>query len=253
MVGRVRHRRKVPHSQRRLRQAVLLRGWSHHGQQPHGRSPRVGQDVQGPVPALQDHAGLRAALSERLRRPGPVDRGQRRKRPRHDVQDGHRGIRRRQVRRTVQGAGPTVRGRPDPAVDPAWLLDGLGQLVPHHVGREQLHHLALPEGLPREGVHLRGPRRDAVVPPMRHRHLPPRDRHRGLQGHHTPQPLRPLPADRPARRGAPHLDDDALDAHRECGCGRPSRPDIRQGQGKAARGRTAGTKRSTWSRAVWRL
>ena len=106
-----------------------------------------------------------------------------------------------------------VRGCPDAAVDPARILDGLGQLVSHDVGREQLHDLALPQGLPREGVHLRGARRDAVVPPVRHRHLSPRDRHRGLQGHHPPQPVRAVPSHRPARRGFPHLDDDTMDAH----------------------------------------
>ena len=41
-----------------------------------------------------------------------------------------------------------------------------------------------------------------------------------------------FPLDRPARRVAPHLDDDAVDAHLERGRGRPSRSDVRQDHGK---------------------
>ena len=39
----------------------------------------------------------------------------------------------------------TIRRPHHRAVDPPRLLDGLGQLVLHDVGREQLHHLALPQ------------------------------------------------------------------------------------------------------------
>ena len=55
---------------------------------------------------------------------------------------------------------------------PARPVDGLGRLVLHDVGREQLHHLALPQDLPRARLDLPGPRRHALVPALRHRHLP---------------------------------------------------------------------------------
>ena len=46
--------------------------------------------------------------------------------------------------------------------------------------------LGLPEELPRARLDLQGPRRDAVVPALRHRHLGARDRHRGyLDRTHT--------------------------------------------------------------------
>ncbi len=74
-----------------------------------------------------------------------------------------------------------VRQHPDRAVDPARLLDGLGQLVLHDVRREQLHDLALPEELPRARLDLQGPRRHALVPALRHRHLRARDRTRATR------------------------------------------------------------------------
>ena len=46
-----------------------------HRQQPDGRAPRLGPHLQGRLPALLRHDRPRAALSERLRLPGPVGRG----------------------------------------------------------------------------------------------------------------------------------------------------------------------------------
>ena len=69
-----------------------------HGQQPDGRPPRLGPDVQGPLPALPRDARRGPALAERLRLPGPVGRGQRRARPRLHEQARHRGVRHRRVR-----------------------------------------------------------------------------------------------------------------------------------------------------------
>ena len=126
-------------------------------------------------------------------------------------------VRHRQVRRAVQGAGAQVRRRPDVAVGPARLLDGLGQLVPHDVGREQLHDLALSEGVPRARLDIRGHRRHAVVPAVRDGAVAARDRHRGLQGDRPSRPLPALPAGRPRGRVAAGLDDDAVDADEQHG------------------------------------
>ena len=46
----------------------------------------------------------------------------------------HRGVRHRPLRRGLQGAGAQVRRHPDQPVAAARLLDGLGPLLPHHVG-----------------------------------------------------------------------------------------------------------------------
>ena len=46
-----------------------------HGQQPDGRSPRLGPHLQGRLPALPRHERPRPALPERLRLPGPLGRG----------------------------------------------------------------------------------------------------------------------------------------------------------------------------------
>ena len=185
-----------------------------HGQQPHGSPPRLGPHLQGRVPALQDHAGFQAALPERLRRPGTVDRGRGREGAEAQRQARDRGLRHRQVRRALQGARQEVRRQADRAVGAAGLLDGLGQLVPHDVRREQLHHLALLEGLPRAWMGVRGHRRDAVVPPLRHRAVRARDSDRGLPGDRPPRPVRQVSLDRPGERGSAGLDDHALDARR---------------------------------------
>ncbi len=88
----------------------------------------------------------------------------------------------------------------DRPIHPPRLLDGLGQLLLHDVRREQLHDLALPEDLPRARLDLQGPRRHALVPALRHRHLRARDRYRGLPGPDPPLGLRPLPAARRRER-----------------------------------------------------
>ena len=67
-------------AERRWTQMELPRR-TDHGQQSDGRPPRLGARLQGPVPALPRHARRGPALSERLRLPGPVGRGQRRTRP----------------------------------------------------------------------------------------------------------------------------------------------------------------------------
>ena len=68
---------------------------------PHG----VGPDAEGRLPALQGAAGLRPALPERLRLPGPLDRGRGRALARAQLEARDRGVRARRVR------APLPRGR----------------------------------------------------------------------------------------------------------------------------------------------
>ena len=114
------------------------------------------------------------------------------------------------------------------AVPAPRLLDGLGRFVPHDGRREQLHHLAVPEEVPRARLALRGPGRDAVVPPLRHRLVGARDRDGGLQGDCAPRPVRQVPACRRGRLPA-GVDDHPLDAYLQRGRGGPPGKDLREG------------------------
>ena len=123
-VARAAHLRP-PARPERGRAALELPRRPHHRQQPDGRPSRLGQDLQGRLPALPRHARRRPALAERLRLPGPVGRGQRGEGPRVHVQARHRGLRDRPVRDPVQAARPGLRGPPDGAVHPSRDVDGL--------------------------------------------------------------------------------------------------------------------------------
>ena len=116
---------RPPARPERRRAALELPRRADHGQQPDGRPPRLGPDLQGPLPALPRDARRGPALAERVRLPGPVGRGQRRARPRLHQQARHRGVRHRRVRQPVQAARPDLRRAPDRAVDPPRDVDGL--------------------------------------------------------------------------------------------------------------------------------
>ena len=86
--------------------------------------------------------GKQAALPERLRLPGTLDRGRGREGAGLQVQARHRELRRRpSSSRRCKERVRRFAAHPDRAVDPARLLDGLGQLLLHELGREQLHDL----------------------------------------------------------------------------------------------------------------
>ena len=102
------------------------------------------------------------------------------------------------------------------------------RLVLHVQQREQRPHLGLPGRVPPARLAVQGPRHDALVPALRDRPLPDGDE-RGLPGPRGPGPDRPLPARRPAGRGAARLDDDALDADLERRGGRRRGPALRPG------------------------
>ena len=111
---------------------------------------------------------------------------------------------------------------------------GAGRQLLHVLQREQLPDLVLPGRVPPPRLALQGPRHDALVRPLRHRHQPARD-DRGLRRSRRSGPDRQVPAARPARRGAAGLDHDALDADLERGRGGGRGPALRQGPARATR------------------
>ena len=225
----------------RQRPALVVHRRPDHGQQPDGRPPRLGPDLQGPLPALLRHAGLPPAVPERLRLPGALGRGRGREGAWLQRQARDRGVRAGQVLREVQGARRAVRRRHLEAVDPARPVDALGRLVLHPHRQQHRAHLALPEGLPREGLALPGRPLDALVHPLRDRALPARaGRHRLVPRPDPHLGLHRAADRRPPRRALPGLDDHALDPPRERRARRPPGARVRQDQ--------AGRQRSTTSR-----
>ena len=111
----------------------------------------------------------------------------------------------------------------------------------HVQQREQRPDLGLPAGVQQARLDLQGPRLDAVVPALRHRHQPARD-DRGLPGSRGPGADGSISARRPPGRGAPRLDHDALDAR-----ARTSRP--RSGRTSSTSGSARPTQRSGSARA----
>ena len=82
------------------------------------------------------------------------------------------------------------------------------RLVLHVQQREQRPDLGLPRGVPPARLDLQGPRLHAVVPALRHGPVADGDE-RGLRRPRGPGAHRPVPAGRPAGRGAARLDHDA--------------------------------------------
>ena len=97
--------------QERRRAAVQLHRRPGHGQQVARRAHGVGAHAQGRLPALQGAAGLPPALPERLRLPGPVDRGRRRARARPELEARDRGVRAGRVRAPLPGRRGALRRR----------------------------------------------------------------------------------------------------------------------------------------------
>ena len=95
----------------------------------------------------------------------------------------------------------TLRRPSDRAEQAPRLLDGLGQQLLHELGREQLHDLGLPGGVPPARAALRGPRRDAVVPALRDRHLATWRRPRATARSSTCRSTLRLPLTSPGHEG----------------------------------------------------
>ena len=203
----------------------LLRGPAH-GQRPPGRAPRHLAHLQGPLPALQDHARLPRAAQGRLGHARPAGGARGRAPPGHRRQGADRGLRRRRV----QPAVPRERHR---------LPGGVGALHRAHrlLGRPRRRLLHVHQRVHRDGVvaaaadlgqgpALPGLQGRALLPALRHGHQQPRGG-AGLQGRHRGLDLRALPADArggrlalggdgTARAGlAGRLDHHALDAHQQ--------------------------------------
>ena len=178
---------------------------------PHG----LGPDAEGRLPALQGPPGLRPALPERLRLPGPLDRGRRRARARAQLEARDRGVRARGVRRASAATSSSGRReRADAGLEAARAVDGLGQRLLHVQRHEHRVRLADAQARARARLALHGPPLDRVVPALRHVDLAARaDAVGRLPGPRRPVALRPLPA-RSTGRGESrrHLDDDAVDA-----------------------------------------
>ncbi len=132
-------------------------------------------------------SGEQAALPERLRLPGPLDRGRGREGAGLHVQARHRALRRstgssKRARRACNASRPHHR-----AVDPPRLLDGLGQPLLHELRREQLHDLGLPEASAwATGWIYKGHDTMPWCPRCGTGLSEARDRHRGLPGGDAP-------------------------------------------------------------------
>ena len=115
---------------------------------PHG----LGSDAQGRLPALQGAARLRPALPERLRLPGPLDRGRGREVARPQLEARDRGVRTRPLHARVHGCRRALHRRADARLDPARPVDGLGQRLRDVLGHEHRVHLAVPRSSSTSGA-----------------------------------------------------------------------------------------------------
>ena len=142
--GRTRGRSQAARPEPR-RPDVQLHRRPDHGEQPDGRPPRWGACSRTSSSATR-RCGLRPALPERLRLPGPLGRGRGREGARAQLEARDRGVRPRRVRRALQGAGRAVRRGAHRAVEAPRHVDGLGQQLLHVLRHEHRVHLALPQG-----------------------------------------------------------------------------------------------------------
>ncbi len=205
----------------------LLRGPAHR-QRPPWAAPRVGPRLQGPLPAVPDHAGSRRPSQGRVGLPRPPRgaRGRTGARPVHQARD--RGLRHRGLQPALPRLSAALRG---------------GLVGPHHPVRhldrhrrrlldpqQRLRRVRLVAGQAAVGrrAALRGPPGHPLLLALRDGAVIPRGGP-GLQGCHRPVDLRALPGHfRPGggRRSA-RVDDHPLDADLQRGRRRGPRPVVR--------------------------
>ena len=104
----------------------LLRGAAH-GERHAGRAPHRGPGLQGPLPPVQDHAGVPRHPQGRLGLPRAAGGGRRREGTRPVRQEGHRGLRRRRVQRSGAGSRCCGTSTRSPRSPPGW---GTGSTCP---------------------------------------------------------------------------------------------------------------------------
>ena len=187
--------------------------------------------------------GLRPALPERLRLPGPLDRGRRRARARAQLEARDRGVRARRVRAQVprgRRAGRRRSSRRARSASASGWTGGRDYFTFSDTNIEYIWKFLADR--PRARLARTRPPLDRVVPALRDVDLGARAAGQ-LRGPDRSVALRALPAARPRRRGARRLDDDAVDAARERRRGgqpgrrvRPAR-ERRLGRGRALPGR----------------
>ena len=172
-----------------------------------GRAPHRGPGLQGPVPPVQDHAGVPRHPQGRLGLPRAARRGRRREGTRPFRQEGHRGLRRRRVQRAVPGVGAAARRRVLRAHHPDGLLDRPVHRLPHHGRGLRGVRLVGAEDDLRQGPAGPGLPDQPVLPAVRHAAVRPRDGPAGrLPGRRRPVGDRPVPVSPRSPTGAnPHL------------------------------------------------
>jgi hypothetical protein len=208
------------------RPEVELRRRSRDREQGPSRPYRVGADPEGRVPALPCHARLRPALPERVRLPGPLDRGRRGTGARPELEEGDRVLWPGRVRPQVPGEGHLVGNRADQREQGSRAVDGLGERLLHVLRHEHRVHLAVPQSHARARLALPGVPIHRVVPPVRDVDVAARAVPGGrLPGEDRPLDLCAPPAPGASRRGTGHLDHHAVDP-----------PGQRGGRGEARRG-----------------
>ena len=133
-----------------------------------------------------------------------------------------------------------IRRGANATIHPPGLLDGLEKFILHHVGREQLHHLDVPQAMPRSRVDLQGTRRHAVVPTLRNCRLRHGNRDRGISRTDAQERLFTPAAEGSTGCLSSDVDDNAMDAARQCRGGGKSRTDLRENRSGGAFGHTCG-------------
>ena len=129
-------------------EALVLHRRADHRQQSDGRSSRLGPHLQRPLPALQHHARLTASAT-RTASTARVSgsRSRSRKSLASTASTTSRTTASPTSSRSARSACCHYSADPGGAIHPPRRVDGLGRLVLHHVGREQLHDLGLSQAV----------------------------------------------------------------------------------------------------------
>ena len=157
--------------------------------------------LQGPLPAVQDHAGLSTCPQGRLGLSRPARRGRGGAGARAVGQEGHRGVRRRRVQRPLPRVRAAARGRLRGTDRADGLLGRPVPCVPDDGPRLHRVGVVVAQGHLRQGPADQGLPDQPVLPALRHAAVGSRTRAAGrLRDRHRPVSHRPLPAAQPCPR-----------------------------------------------------